>query len=636
MNRLEVNQAPVLLTLMNSYEKETALFNTQYAGEVETYRKAISQGIDEALDMLRQELKQATIGNGVSSLMGEKIVDYVGWMQWALWDLPYYAIALRPPLDHFRRTVTACGLVYISIRIFDDIIDQHFTYKGRHATLIEAVREGNFDSKQIQGLGILAALLVCFEGFSRLGDPLQPDVLPVFHRMITSLKKVVIGAMMEYTPEGEWNETFYNRLVELKNVEYWQSLYAALDPELASPLYPFWVQYYALAQYLNDVQDFEEDRRWRQPNLLSIYLSKGNGHLANCPPFQSSAGRSIQPEVLTLLEGKYQELASIAGGLPSPEREIAQLKLYESLQEVVKLGLISLPPALGVIEQKPSPLRLSWYSDIDQVVQEVGATAIEKVSCPVCQSNQGKFLFQKQGFPFNRCQNCSHVYVSPRVTENVQHHILENLDNLNMEDKYLEAQRLYAESICHLLSLKVSGARMLDIGFGHGYLMQMARAYGFEVYGIDAAQAHVDQMQPLLGSRVAHCILGRSPIPWDSFDVVVMSHILEHLPFPRASLEEVRRIMNPGGFLFIAVPDIDSMHFKIFGKHWDVINPLIHYQYFSGSSLVRLLEECQFEQPERINFPQLPEEILPRWTRLMRQMGGSENSEMIYLAKNSK
>jgi ubiquinone/menaquinone biosynthesis C-methylase UbiE len=143
-------------------------------------------------------------------------------------------------------------------------------------------------------------------------------------------------------------------------------------------------------------------------------------------------------------------------------------------------------------------------------------------------------------------------------------------------------------------------------------------------------------MQPLLGSRVAHCILGRSPIPWDSFDVVVMSHILEHMPYPKVSLEEVRRIMNPGGFLFIAVPDIDSMHFKIFGKHWDVINPMIHYQYFSGSSLVRLLEQCQFEQPEKINFPQIPDEILPRWTRLMRQMGGSENSEMIYLAKNSK
>jgi 2-polyprenyl-3-methyl-5-hydroxy-6-metoxy-1,4-benzoquinol methylase len=416
-------------------------------------------------------------------------------------------------------------------------------------------------------------------------------------------------------------------------VEYWKSLYAALDPDLASPLYPFWIQYYALAQYLNDVQDFEEDRRWKQPNLLSIHLSDGNGRLANCPPFQSSVERAVQPEVLALIENKFQELAGIAGSLPPPERDIAQLKLYESLQEVVKLGLYSLPHAQVESPAKPSRLRLSWYSEIDQVVQEAGASAIEKVDCPVCGSEQGNYLFQKQGFPFNRCQDCSHVYVSPRVKEDVQHHILENVDGLNMEDKYLEAQRLYAESICHLLSLKVSGARMLDIGFGHGYLMHMARAYGFEVYGIDAAQAHVDQMQPLLGSRVAHCVLGQSPIPWDSFDVVVMSHILEHMPYPRASLEEVSRIMNPGGFLFIAVPDIDSTLFKIFGKHWDVINPLVHYQYFSGASLVRLLEECQFEGSERINFPQLPDEILPRWTRLMRQMGGSENSEMIYLAK---
>ncbi len=194
-------------------------------------------------------------------------------------------------------------------------------------------------------------------------------------------------------------------------------------------------------------------------------------------------------------------------------------------------------------------------------------------------------------------------------------------------------QRIYAEHICDLLRQRTPGARLLDIGFGRGYVLQMAQVYGFEAYGLDSSPARVEPMLPLFGHRVAHAVVGRDPFPWDSFDVVVFSHVLEHLPNPGGALVDIASIMNPGGWLYVAVPDVDSMDFKIFGKHWDVISPLVHLQYFTEESLTRVLESSGFQDVQRIRHPHLRDEVSPRWMRLMRQLGGSELSELTMLAK---
>src|SRR5262249_53146515 len=128
-------------------------------------------------------------------------------------------------------------------------------------------------------------------------------------------------------------------------------------------------------------------------------------------------------------------------------------------------------------------------------------------------------------------------------------------------------------------------------------------------------------------------VLGRDTIPWDSFDVVVMSHILEHLPDPMATLKQLRAIMNPGGLLYVAVPDMQSLQFRVFGKRWDVINPLVHYQYFNEQSLSRLLRDCGFVDLDRVKHPVAPKELAPRWVQAVRRLGGTDSGELAILAQ---
>jgi hypothetical protein len=107
---------------------------------------------------------------------------------------------------------------------------------------------------------------------------------------------------------------------------------------------------------------------------------------------------------------------------------------------------------------------------------------------------------------------------------------------------------------------------------------------------------------------------------------------VEHLPDPEESLVKIRGIMNPGAILYIAVPDMQSLQFKVFGKKWDVINPLVHFQYFNEVSLCRLLKKCGFVDLERIRHPELMNRFASRWVRLMRKLGGNDSGELAILA----
>jgi SAM-dependent methyltransferase len=591
------------------------------------YARTVVDAVQLASSRLREDVSEISGGNRVALDVADTAAEYVDWLQWVLWDLPYFAVAVRPDADRFTRRLAACAMVYFAGRIFDDVVDRHFWYKGRRPTLLAQNGPKHPSSEGVEGLTVLTGLLLCAEGFVQLlalDDPDQPRIL---ERVAASFRRSVIGAIMENTEAESWSADYYERLIHLKNVDYWRCVYTALDPQRASPLYPFLERYYALGQKLNDVQDAADDLRRGQPNLVALHLSpgaSGNGARGGAPP-----------AVEELLAREFLELGRGAEALPPLERGIAFLKLGESLAAARRLGLFS-PPLQAA---PPAPERaaeedgLQWYSDLREVVERHGADALEDVPCGVCGGAKRTSLFRKQGFAYHRCRGCGHVYVSPRIKAEIQLGLGAHLDHDVEADDFLEVQRIFAEPICHLMRLRARGRRLLDLGFGRGYVMRLARAYGFEVHGLDSSAALTEELRQEFGHRVACGVLGRDPIPWSSFDVVVMSHVVEHLADPGDVLRRVHDLLNPGGLLYVAVPNLESLQYRIFGKHWDVVNPLAHLQYFGPGSLQRLLADCGFENVERIQYPPLPRNLTPRWMQLFRKLGGDESGELAVLAQ---
>src|SRR5271170_178585 len=608
-------------------------FFAEFEVEIEAYRSVIRESVAQFVADFKNDLRNISGGNLFCVELADKTSEYLNWLQWTFWDLPYFALAGSVTSERLARAVKSCGMAYLSARIVDDVIDRHFSYKGRHGTLMEIFEGSRLSHQRAEGMTILAGLLVCFSGLSLLAEGEDPECRTMLRQVLSSLRRTTIGAAMEMSPREQWTESYYECMINLKNVEFWRALYAGIDPHQKSRLLPFLERYYALSQKLNDIQDLADDERRGQPNIVSLCLPREDkeiSHLGDLP------ARAVPAAVEVALARDFLELGEMAECLPRVERLVAQVKLDDRLTEASGLGLFRRNPELvgqAIPESTSSssslaPLGLEWYSTLEEVIQKLGPEALVDVDCKVCKSARRKRLFEKQGFTFHRCLECNHVYVSPRVTGSVAWRIGMEVDTRDHESSLMIAQKFYAGAICHLMRMRAPGPRLLDIGFGQGWIIQLARSYGFEAYGTESSPSLVAQLRPQFGDRLHLVTPGNTDLPWHGFDAVIISHVLEHTEDPVSLLSRIYKLMNPDGVLYVAVPDIDSLQFQLFGKRWEVISPLAHFQYFSEATLSRGLRECFFTDLERIDHAHVHEEFVPRWIRLMRKLGGTDAGEL--------
>jgi len=75
------------------------------------------------------------------------------------------------------------------------------------------------------------------------------------------------------------------------------------------------------------------------------------------------------------------------------------------------------------------------------------------------------------------------------------------------------------------------------------------------------------------------------------FDVISMQHVIEHIYEPAATMQEILKLLKPGGILYLETPDIESGSAKRDGKDWLHIKIPEHVLYFSESTLKLLLGE---------------------------------------------
>ena len=118
-------------------------------------------------------------------------------------------------------------------------------------------------------------------------------------------------------------------------------------------------------------------------------------------------------------------------------------------------------------------------------------------------------------------------------------------------DYWIKMQERIIESI---LKFKKSGT-LLDIGCGMGFLPEVARRKGFKAKGIDLnphAVARGKNMFPELDITCSNL----DTIENNSFDIIVLNHVIEHVVDPSQFLNEVRKKLSKGGILVLGVPNL--------------------------------------------------------------------------------
>ncbi|MSQ95833.1 MAG: class I SAM-dependent methyltransferase [Gemmataceae bacterium] len=140
-------------------------------------------------------------------------------------------------------------------------------------------------------------------------------------------------------------------------------------------------------------------------------------------------------------------------------------------------------------------------------------------------------------------------------------------------------------------------ARLLDFGCGSGGFLQRMHGLGWNVVGLDRAEAAVARVRDL--GLDAH--VGTLPHPlWSSecFEAITMWQTLEHVLQPLEVLRAAYRLLTPGAKLIVAVPNFDGFAARWFGPQWFGLDLPRHLTHFTPETLQRMLTKAGFGHVE--------------------------------------
>lgn len=135
-----------------------------------------------------------------------------------------------------------------------------------------------------------------------------------------------------------------------------------------------------------------------------------------------------------------------------------------------------------------------------------------------------------------------------------------------------------------------SGKRVLDIGCGQGVCLEMMRDRGFEAYGVELGEESARLACEERGLNVVAGDLLALQAANESFDVVLMSHLIEHVDDPIGILDRVRDLLKPGGLVLLSLPNYRCIERRIFGANWYPWCLPVHLYHFDTRSIRRAAE----------------------------------------------
>lgn len=286
----------------------------------------------------------------------------------------------------------------------------------------------------------------------------------------------------------------------------------------------------------------------------------------------------------------------------------------------------------------PASRTTAWSS-------EAGREDVER--CILCGESSGEVLFtavdrlhRRPGtFPVVSCDRCGLVRVSPRPdTEAIQQYYPADYYSYHStptlpSDETTPSWRTRARDLVRSLVLRSEGypvevpswlpaavaavavrwfrlpalfslagfppyrpgGRILDVGAGEGAFLRIVGRYGWSTTGIDvspnvaSSAGHVDAPEILVGDFTTYDLAGRN------FDVVHMSHVLEHFHDPRAALEKAFEVLAPDGLLYVETPNVDSAGRRMCGRYWFPWDVPRHLWLFDVDVLVALVGSVGFD-----------------------------------------
>ena len=214
----------------------------------------------------------------------------------------------------------------------------------------------------------------------------------------------------------------------------------------------------------------------------------------------------------------------------------------------------------------------------------------EHNSCLVC---GGSDLKPKSGFEKHhlvKCGSCDFVFCKPIPTQEELNEVYEGYGrNDYLSDLTIQAY----ERVLGSLEPYRKTNKLIDVGCGIGYFLEVAKKRGWEVYGTEFTEEAVGICESK-GASMKLGILNPDNYEPESFDVLTSFEVIEHINNPREELGNFNKLLRKGGVVYCTTPNFDAVERYMLKADWNVLGYPEHLSYYSPKTLKRVFKESGF------------------------------------------
>ncbi|PJZ71015.1 SAM-dependent methyltransferase [Leptospira perolatii] len=182
--------------------------------------------------------------------------------------------------------------------------------------------------------------------------------------------------------------------------------------------------------------------------------------------------------------------------------------------------------------------------------------------CYLCGSTQNKTVFVENSIPIVKCLNCGHAFSTYEQEEHYEGY-WDDEQGYDLEWWDKAHREIYKDFVGKFL--KVKSGRILDVGCGLGFFVKTVQTMrpSWEAIGYEISEKAVKFGREKNGlTTIFPGIVQESGLPKESFDIITLWDVIEHIPKPHSLLQYLYGLLKPGGFLFVQTPNFPVQLFK--------------------------------------------------------------------------
>jgi 2-polyprenyl-3-methyl-5-hydroxy-6-metoxy-1,4-benzoquinol methylase len=219
----------------------------------------------------------------------------------------------------------------------------------------------------------------------------------------------------------------------------------------------------------------------------------------------------------------------------------------------------------------------------------------EHKNCLICQGFDLKPLTGFEQHHLTKCGSCGFVFCKPIPTQEELNMVYEGYGR----NDYLSALTIHAyERVLDSLEPYRKTNKLIDVGCGIGYFLEVAKKRGWEVYGTEFTEEAVGICEAK-GAQMRLGVLNPDNYEAESFDVVCSFEVIEHINNPREELVNFHKLLRKGGVVYCTTPNFNAVERYMLGADWNILGYPEHLAYYSPKTLKQVFKESGFS-PKKV------------------------------------